>query len=336
MKKFNFTILVFLLSIVLIGCGGHESEKQLTDVEQFRCQDSIQTVFDVLGKKRIQDENGNIVKYEKMNLYGYNGNIIFSLRDDKDTIKDFNCVLTLNKNEFKDVLNYFEEKYGDYEEGDYFGYKTYNWQVAEENGEIGYYDLTEEIGFDTITICCHTGKKYSISFEDEWSDMKDEKYYEKVEYNTSKVIVEKEYSIDDDKFIFSCKKEKGEYNISINSFVENKSDIFDVFLTLRVSTDSKFYSDIDMDENTKKLFDGLSENFSFSIVGDDGCVIMVMHSIDTIIASKDGEMIDLEKYFSAEWFSSEYKNGGYGEQVTNFYSDFIESLPTEVLESFLD
>lgn len=339
MKKLNIIILGLLLSFILVGCGGHESDKELVDVEQFRCQDSIETVFDVLGTKRIQDENGISCKYENLNLFGYNGNIVFSLRDDKDTIKDFNCYLTINKNEFKEVLNYFVEKYGDYEIGDYFGYKTYNWQVAEENGEIGYSDLTEkEIGFDTITICCHTGKKYSISFEDEWSDMKDDNYYEEVEENTPQVILKKEYNIDDDTFLFNCVENDEEYSIMIICSVENKSNAFDTFTALRMATDIKFFQDMEteIDEDTKKLIEGLSEITTFFINTDSSLSIMVSYPLGTISAQKDGEIIDLDDYFSYEWIKEEYESSGYLEQVSNFYSDFIESLPTEVLSSFLD
>lgn len=334
MNKLSIIILSLFLSLVLFGCGGHESEKQLTDVEQFRCQDSIQTVFDVLGKKRIQDENGNIVKYEKMNLYGYNGNIIFSLRDDEDTIKDFNCVLTLNKKEFKDVLNSFVEKYGDYEVGDYFGYKTYNWQVTEENGEIGYYDLTEkEIGFDTITICCHTGKKYSISFEDEWSDMKDEQYYEEVEENTNQVIVEKEYNIDDDKFTFGCVKSNGKYSIILSCNVQSKQKAFETLYTLVLfHNDSK----IDFSEQEKKLSDNLLKSTDVIIsVLDDGAIISVYGNSIGLVCL-DEEFYEIYEYFSEEYLSEEFEFTNYYEQVSSFYSDFIQSLPKEVLESFLD
>ena len=111
MKKYLFA--VFVLILLLTGCG-HKSKEELTDIEQFKCSSSIETVFKVLGKTEIStwEHNGEYYcKYENLNLWGYKGEAVFEIRDDMDTISEFYCILTLNKNKFIIIKSNLYEKY---------------------------------------------------------------------------------------------------------------------------------------------------------------------------------------------------------------------------------
>ena len=151
MKKI---ILLTLITTVLMlsGCG-HKSEEELIDIEQFKCQDSIQTVFDILGESQIESSEGKC-KYEDLNLWGYNGSVSFELRDNKDTIKSFCCYLTLNKKEFEKVIFHFSEKYGSYEVDNWGENSTwYKWKIEDENK-----------GYSEISIRANKNTEYAIFF----------------------------------------------------------------------------------------------------------------------------------------------------------------------------
>lgn len=164
-------MLTMLLMLGVAGCG-HKSDAELVDIEQFRCQDSIQTVFDELGSVQIENDS---YKYENLNLWGYDGTATFTVREDEDTIKEFHCDLVLDKKEFEEVLSSLSEKYGSYQEKDYGSSKTsYKWITGEETYETGYEE--GEVGFDEIEITFDGEENYQIVFRDEWSDRADELY----------------------------------------------------------------------------------------------------------------------------------------------------------------
>lgn len=223
MKKLSWFAICMILILGMSGCG-HKSNSELIDIEQFRCQDSIQTVFDVLGGENTEAER---YVYEKINLWGYNGTATFCVRDDEETIQEFYCTLELNEKEFEKLISYFSEKYGAYVVDD-FGetIKLYEWYISEENGEIGYEE--DEIGYDRIVIQDNGEEEYKIFFKDEWSAIKDEAYYEAVE-ESSKIenewnsLLSEKYEYDNESMSISLSvDDKNEYHLSIYLDIEEK------------------------------------------------------------------------------------------------------------------
>lgn len=161
-----------LCCMMLVGCeSSSKSDAELTDIEQFKCQDSIQMVFDVLGKTEVEENSliGECCRYENLNLWGYTGEAIFRLRDDKDTISSFECNFELNENEFEDILAQLADKYGEYEKSEYSNQISCVWEVKEEEAE--------DIGYNRISLSGYGDKKVVVDFSDEWSAKTDEAYY---------------------------------------------------------------------------------------------------------------------------------------------------------------
>lgn len=226
MKKWRFVLLSVIIVVMMSGCS-HKSNAELVDVEQFRCQDSIETVFDVWGEVSLDKKYGEYT-YENLNLFGYEGTTYFLVRTDDNTIKYFSCWLRLNDNEYEDVVSYFSEKYGDYEEGySYLEGKTYSWIISEEDGEIGY--TSDEIGYDSISIrATDTRQLYVIKFEDEWSSVSDSEYFEALEESQNpesdrETVESKEYEYDGaTMYLTFSKDEDGLFYFSITLDVEEK------------------------------------------------------------------------------------------------------------------
>jgi len=254
MKKMRLYLLTVLLLFGVAGCG-HKSNRELVDVEQFKCQDSIETVFNVLGETELKEygypsylENDDIAYYERgyyiifadiqnpryymyenVNLFGFNGYVVFDVREDKETIQGIYCNLTLTDEEFKEVIAYFMEKYGSYEV-DSFGdtIKTYEWIISEEDGEVGY--EADEIGFDSVVIENRGDDKYIIAFNDEWSFVVDETYYKEVEESketeneTSDAIAKGEYDICGDSIRLYVIPKDDEYEFVCYGTAQNKAN----------------------------------------------------------------------------------------------------------------
>ena len=175
-RKQKMLVVVFLFMVaVLVGGCGHKSNEKITDIEQFKCQSSIQNVFNVLGETEIEKSSyndGEFYKYKDLNLWGHIGEAVFSVREDKETIQEFYCYLTLNEKELEELLSYFSEKYGSYKVSDYLktGNNTYSWEIEREK--------VKDIGYNEIHIQCNGDDEYIIFFKDEWSMKTDEAYYE--------------------------------------------------------------------------------------------------------------------------------------------------------------
>lgn len=310
MKKRIFFVSIILFVAFLCSCG-HKSDAELTDVEQFKCQDSIQTVFDVLGEKNIETGifGAEYYKYENLNLFGYEGYACFYVRDNKDTIQDFECNLTLNKKEFEDVLSQLTDKYGQYEKHEYSNQMAYVWEISE--------DKAKELGYNRICFSDYGDKKVYVKFSDEWSTKADEAYYEHLEKEQEiNVLAQKTYNIGEDTFNFSFgQRENEEYSFTLLCHIEDKSDAY----MAHISLNAIFNSD---EEVLKVVTDTM--NFSYSIFVGDGTVLF--RSKDILYLAKDGELIGVNNYFSAEWLlDEEEKDWDYGTQVTNFLVDFMQN-----------
>ena len=238
-------MIVFMLCLLLTGCG-HKSNKEIVDVEQFKCQESIEKVSNILGNTDMKKSvygNSYYCEYENVNLWGYDGTAIFSLRDDKKTISDFYCKLTLNNKEFEELVSYFSEKYGSYE-ADSFGdtIKTYKWTIREDDDKIGYDE--EEVGYDDIVIQYDGEKKYTVIFSDEWSIIKDEAYYEALEESKKQeeeweTLSKKNYDYDNASMSLSVSIDsKDEYHFSIYLDIEEKWKAAYVYMVLAATIKS--------------------------------------------------------------------------------------------------
>ena len=307
MKKILVTMALTIV-LALSGCG-HKSNSELVDIEQFRCQDSIETVFDVLGKTDIV--SSEYYKYDELNLWGYEGSATFYVRDNKETITDFECNLILNRKEFDSLLSQFKDKYGTYDVSEIGEETLYKWNFPTETAI--------EYGYDTIYITDCGNKEYEVSFMDEWSIYKDEAYYEyleekEAEENKLEILADKTYAIGEDTFNFSIGKRKnGEYSFTILCEIADKSDALYTHISLNAIMNSE-------DGAIKPIRDMLS----YSIIIGDGTSITRTNDA-LMLMSSEGEILSVDDYFSAEWVANEFNNSDYGTQVTNFLVDFIEN-----------
>lgn len=306
MKK-TFILTVILWVIVLTGCG-HKSDKEITDIEQFRCSDSIQTVFDVLGESELLNSafGGEYYEYEDLNLWGYNGSAIFRVRNDEETISSFYCNLNLSKKEFINVFLQLGNKYGEYEIHEYSNQTAYVWEIEE--------DEAEEIGYNKIVLSDYGDNKYVVDFSDEWSMYKDEVYFEHLEEeNQVNILSQHEYSIGDDRFAFVFSEEDGKHSLNLMCFIDDKADAFWTHISLNALFSGQ--------EDMKWLIDDL--NFSYSIMIGDG-VGLIRSKDSLILMSVDDGFISVSDYFSAEWIIESAGTSDYGEQVVNFLLNFIQ------------
>lgn len=229
MKKMGLCLLTVLLLLEISGCGHAEP----VDMEAFRCQDSIETVFEVLGETELQNQISFIhcYEYEKVNLWGYKGTATFYVRDDKETIQYFKGEMMLNDKESLELLSSFSNKYGTVEmETLKNGDKKYYWQLKEANGKMGHED--GGMGFDEITIIIEDvydeESKHEIFFRDEWSTSSDEAYFEALEESQnpeseSKIIQQQESKYDGVTMFLTLSEEgDGEFSFSITLTVEEK------------------------------------------------------------------------------------------------------------------
>lgn len=215
MKKIISVLL--MIAVLVCGCGSsNKSGTELTDIECFKCQDSIQTVFDVLGETEIEESDGNqYYSYNGLNLCGYNGKAIFNVMEDGKTIKDFNLSLTLNENELEEIVSYFYKKYGDYKQG-YTG--SYKWDIDGEQAK--------EDGYENIIIIDDRDGKYTVSF----------RYEEETENSNSK---EKEEVKEDDVKNFEEDSEQESKKTLLSEQYEFDGGTID--MTLSKDSESKYY-----------------------------------------------------------------------------------------------
>lgn len=136
------------------------------------------------------------------------------------------------------------------------------------------------------------------------------------EENGVNILAKKTYNIENDTFNFSLgQSENGDYKFTLLCEIADKSDA----CITHISLNALFNSD---DENIKALIETM--HFSYSIFIGDGTVLMRTKSL--LYLSKDGEMVDVNDYFSADWISSEdFQESDYGTQVANFLVDFMEN-----------
>lgn len=305
MKKI---LTILLCALMLMGCG-HKSDSEIVDIGQFKCQDSIEIVFNVLGKTDMEDNVyiGECYRYENLNLFGYNGEAIFRVRDNKDTISKFECNLELNKKEFENVLSQLSEKYGKYEKSEHPNQTAYVWNFSDSEAE--------ELGYNRISLSDYGDKKAVIDFSDEWSSYKDETYYEHLEKEDKSEVLSKEvYNIGKDEFTFGLTQNEDGYLLAVLCEVEDKSDAFSVHTALN----SIFNSE---DKALKILVDDLGLSYTISI--GDGAILIRTKGI--LIITKDGKTESVGNYFSPDWIVNESRESDYGTQVADFLGDFIEN-----------
>ena len=318
------TLIISALCLLLVGCG-NKSNGEIVDIEQFKCQDSIEKVLNVLGNTNAKIStygNNTFYNYDNLNLWGYDGTAVFEVRDDKETISEFYCKLRLNNKEFEELLSYFSEKHGSYEVSSFGDTKSYKWTIGEDDDKIGYDE--EEVGYDEVVIRDNGDKQYKVSFSDEWSIIKDEVYYEKVEEKKQEeegeteinILAEKTHTIEQDTFRFTFGEMGDKYKLSLHCNIDDKSDAFSTHIVLNGMMNSE-------DENLKAFIDTM--NFSYLInIGDGSTIIRSKDAL--LMMSKENKIISVADYFSAEWMiSDEYHESDYGRQVSSFLIDFIES-----------
>lgn len=307
MKK--YIALFLLLPLVLLSGCGHKSDGKLIDIEQFKCQDSIQTVFDVLGKTELKTSGleSDRYEYDGLNLFGYDGTAVFHVRDNNDTISSFYCSFTLNKNEFEDVLTQLSDKYGEYKKSEYTNQIAYVWEIPE--------DEAEQLGYNEISFSDYGNKKAIVDFRDQWSGYNDEAYYEYLEEKDKLVVLaEKTCEIGADSFHFTLGQRGDEYEFTLLCIIENKTDAYNTHLSLNSIMNS-----------SEDVLKPIQDIFSYCIVIGDGTLLMRTSDM-LLITSGDGKVISMDDYFSIDWILSEANmDSDYGTQVLNFLIDFIEN-----------
>ena len=307
MKKI---FIIVICAFLLVGCG-HKSNSEITDIEQFRCQDSIETVFSVLGNTEMKNSSsgGNYYKYEGLNLWGYNGEVVFVVRDDGDTIQNFYCYLVLNQNEFEDLISYFSDKYGSYESSE-FGetIKTYEWTVPEEG-----------FGYSSITIQYNGDKEYVVTFSDEFSYMNDEEYYEKIESDKSKeslnIIKSKEYDLEDgDSLSLSMLDDDGELNLNISAKIANEEKASIAYLYLFAMV---------FDENLSDYA------HTYTITSDSGTVLFTENGTigtngdEAVLSEPSWLILDTDKWTMSDEEQRNFRDALWN-SIFDFMDDFIE------------
>lgn len=240
MKK----IITVLLMMAVLMCGCGEGEKKTNseqvDIEQFKCQDSIQTVFDVLGEKEILQSpyanKGYYCKYENLKLLGYKGEVIFTIEDDKDIIDSIYCYLNLSDEELKKMTEYFSEKYGKCEETKSSEEKKYQWDIE-----------SKELGYNSIDIQRNENGGYTIKFSIIERDVSEENQNKIEETNNLKesdkeTISSEKYEFDGgtvDMTLSKDSKDKYYYTISILSETPWKA-AYAYYVCLGIANSEKF------------------------------------------------------------------------------------------------
>lgn len=317
MKKLMI-MMALVCCLALVGCG-NKSKEELTDIEQFRCQDSIQTVFDVLGETELETDlfEAEYYEYENLNLWGYNGDAIFSVRDNKDTIQSFRCHLVLNNKEFEELLLIFSDKYGSYEvrkrEYENSEITTYEWKIDEEK--------SEELGCSSIRIQYNGDKKYTVYFSDEWSIKDDGEYYKHLEEkeetkNASEekaenIIASKKYKVDGEDVGIALSETKGIFEISVigNAKDEEKASIM-------LACYKMYLDEIDLDK------------YIITIMVNEGSVVYSVEDGENSIfgRNKDGSLA----FSSPDWIVTDFtmteeEMNSFSDEIINTIKDFGES-----------
>lgn len=315
-KNHSIAFLSLLLVLMLSGCD-HKSNSELVDIEQFRCQDSIENVFSVLGETDMTTDKsffGNEIyryKFDDLNLFGYKGAVWFRVRDDKDTIKDFECQFVLNKDEANDLILRLSDRHGVYEKNDYSEYSAYTWNVSAE----------EDRGFESIVLKHYKNKKVSLEYSDSFSSYKDEAYYAYLEEQNAPVPMEilahHTYYIGEDSFRFVLSKNGDELSLSLSCKIHEKANAFLVHVAFNAIMN-------DTSSSTAQLRD----MFSYNIIIGDG--VLLIRSKDNLMLLSDGKILSSEDYFSDEWFRNEFsdqdiKENNYNDQACAFMVDFIKN-----------
>lgn len=300
-------LMILLCFVFLCGCGGNKSSSELIDIEQFKCQDSIKNVFNVLGEVELKTTSFDLeyYEYENLNLWGYNGNAIFSVRGDKETIQEFYCHLKLNTKEFEELLSYFSNKYGSYKVSD-FGetIKTYKWEIEEEKAEI--------IGYNDIHIQYNGDKKYTVYFNDDMSLKNDDAYNEYLEEKNeseeqSNIIFSKKYEIDGKEFSISLLEKNSKFSVNVFGDTETENKACEAI--------AGFYTGFNI---------GGFEEYSIMVNVDDIYVTLIKTKENQQILGKnrDGSIT-----FSApDWFTLE----------TDLPNDEYQSFHNEILSAIND
>lgn len=129
------------------------------------------------------------------------------------------------------------------------------------------------------------------------------------------VLSKKTYNIGSDTFDFLFGEEDGEKRLYLYCNIEDRSDAFYTQISLNGIINSE-------DENLKVFAEKF--NFSYSIIVGDGAVLF--RNPDFLVITKDGEGMEVDEYFSADWMSSdEYHKSDHGSKVIDFLTDFIEN-----------
>lgn len=233
MRKVYCFVIVWATCVFLVGCG-NKSDSELVNIEQFKCQDSIKSVFNVIGETdmEVNKNIGECYRYENLNLFGYNGEALFRVRNNKDTIKNFECNFKLNRKEFEDVLSQLSAKYGDYEKNENPGQTAYVWRISE--------DEAEQLGYNRISFTDYGDKKATVDFSDDWSTRTDESYYESLKETESiddaentTVVLKEEYNIgDSDIMTVAITNNEDKESLYISAEVANEEKASLVFIYL--------------------------------------------------------------------------------------------------------
>lgn len=312
MKK----ILLFLTTVLCVlgvsSCG-HKSDAELVDIEQFKCQDSIQTVFDVLGSAQIENDS---YKYENLNLWGYNGTATFVVREDGDTIKEFYCDLILDKKEFETILSSLSEKYGSYKELINGSITNYKWITGEETYEVGY--DKEEVGFDQIKIAFDGKENYTITFCDEWSDNGDDLYFvyiDKPEDEGYTIRAEVDYDVCGDSLSLKIINRDGKHELICYGTVKSKVNA-NIMLALLFDTC----------EGMKTSFNG----YTIGVTREDGGSAIITWDGNDYLTSginEDGSVsLTLPDWYSDDELMSDSEFVTYATAYENAWEEFAEEL----------
>lgn len=317
-KKIPFLLCVLLI-LFLSGCG-HKSKAELVDIEQFRCCDSIKNVFSVLGNTDLTTDKSffgdKIYRYEfdDLNLFGYKGAVWFRVRDDKDTVRDFECQFVLNKDEANDLILRLSDRHGGYEKNDYSEYSAYTWKVSAE----------EDRGFESIVLKHYKDKKVSLEYSDSFSSYKDEEYYAYLEEQNApapmEMLADHTYYIGEDSFQFGLFKSGDELSLSLFCKIQEKVNAFFVHNAFNAIMN-------DTQDSTAKFRD----MFSYNIRIGDG--VLLIRNKDVFVLFSDKKIIFSSDYFSDEWYDELYNEfhekditeNNYGTQAFGFMIDFIEN-----------
>lgn len=233
MKKVYCFFIVWALCVFLVGCG-NKSDSVFVNIEQFKCQDSIETVFNVIGETDMEVNKyiGECYRYKNLNLFGYNGEALFRVRDNKKTIQSFECNFKLTKKEFEDVLFQLENKYGRYEKNENQGQTAYVWIISK--------DEADQFGYNRVSFTDYGDKKATIDFSDEWSARTDESYYESLkeaesidDAENTTVVLKEEYNIgDSDIMTVAITENENKESLYISAEVANEYKASLVFIYL--------------------------------------------------------------------------------------------------------